>query len=240
MLILNTNNQGGGGYTLSNDSLRLYPDFKNSILVIPPSSIEMTTWATYPVVYSVNGTGINYRGWTLVAPDYYTSETETWLITIWWWSGSDVNWTGMFRVWIPYEFFGGEIIWKKITAWFCWLFSHWVNSNSDTSTELIKLDYIVKLLHLDWTLTTIWTVSMPWYSMSYQGLDYWNYKSPVCQYSISTSWVSAQAWDIVVVDYDVQYKWTWWSIYNYARIILWYKMTSVDEHRIPPVEISID
>lgn len=239
MLVLNTNNQGGGGYTLSNEFLEMYPDFQNSILVIPPTSVN---W-TLPETHSVNGTKINFRSWTLTAPNFWNNSTDAGRISIWWWSWANYDRTTNFRVWIPNKLNWWEIIWKKLIWWVAWVFtsSQWWSSTT-MSVRIDKLDYIVKLLHSDWTLTTIWTVAITGEALSWMYANQERYYQYDNVKTVETSWVVAQEWDLIVVDYDVKIhcQTTSTSYWGTGNLLLWYKMTSDDLKRIRPLQISID
>lgn len=238
-LVLNTNNQGDGWFLVSNSNLVTSPDFKNSILISPNSTYLLTagsTIATNGEVLSVNWTLINWRSGSLVAPDYYTAEVPSddfkfWLISA---SVSSCE----FRVWLNFQFIWWEIIWKNIFGWCIW-FYHTMSWNFDRTINH-QLDVSVKILHSDWTTTTVGDLQRTWTSQ-------WSGNITAQQPAknkikgITTAGVVAVAGDRVVVDY--KYTCTSASSTQYTTgfgALLGKKFTRDDTTRMFPVQISFE
>lgn len=241
MFVLNTNQSGGGWYIISNENIKTFPDFKNSILF----SLEWSTIVslnstpqTNGEVLDVNWTKVNQWNGTLVAPDYYTSVNDSGDILFWYSSWS--AWSCSFRIWLDYKFNWWETIWKQIAAgvyWFYYIINGWFSR-----TVLWTLTVEPKLLHSDWTLTSIWTVQFSGtVSSSNSGTITSAVSTTERIKGVSTNWVVALADDILVVDYT--YTCTSTSSTQYMSqygVNLWKKFTRDWSHRYIPVQISIE
>lgn len=247
MLVLNTN-EWWWMYYLANEYLWKYPDFKNNFICVPyRSSFWWASWAEWIVwtwiqqkeyVKSVNWTYINSRIWSLAEPYYRVqdwADTNIYMQQTWW-NNNDYQ-----RIWFQKPMSWWEIIWKEIVWWIHRIHFFWTTSWTPTSS--CKFSYVVKLLHTDWTLTTIWSLSREVNAQQMTAsTDFFNtpQKWQIKQYS--WSWVVAQAWDYLVVDFEVEsYCSTTYSSTAQRNTVIgfWLQWSYTPSNRIRPLQISI-
>lgn len=234
-LVINANNLQSVWFVVSNSVLNPYPDLLNSILIIPPSlTINNQTIASLPAVKTVNWTPVNYFSKKVVAPEFFTSTTNYDDIvlkspSVW---NTTTTFTANFRVWVDAWLFWWEVVWKSIIAWFVKAFiSDWKIEN--TYININNFSITPKLLHTDWTLTSIWTLVV---ATNYQTIT--GDESPIIA-STTTSWVVASEWDLIVADYTLDIDVKWFNPIA-ASIDIWYLMTADWNLRNCPLSISLE
>lgn len=261
-LVLNTNASGGGWYTLSNESLWMFPDFQNSAQFFIDWIIGTTHWYTtsdWHYVANINWTKINDRCMNIVAPDYYTWVNTNHLWMCWiimYWQASTIDTYSISRRFAIYDQLNWwEIVWKKII--FPFVVSEYAGSTWNYSKQG-KYTYTVQLLHSDWTLTDIATKTHT-YGMSNislwsswtqriildgtrvsQSLSRMSMQNVVWDTLYTWNWVVASAWDYLCLKIDLTEAnaWSWDTLYNWINF--WFKYTSEDWERYKPVEVSLD
>ena len=254
MLVLNTNQGGGGAYTLSNKNIvPMYPECDDHILIYPELTRYNKRQATDNVwtAFEVNWTPVHALSWVYEAPHnihwYVPNYGYTWNSSSSWvlmpFCGSISLWANiplLFRVWIETPLQAWLVIWKQII--FPVLYAYWSNYTPTNS-----LDIKVWLLHSDWTINYIatnsyWTptsithrfntnngwrvVNNGGYSSSWK---YW-WSNTV----ITWSWMTTVEWDRIIVEYIL-----WSGSYDMYFIIWTITPTDIKE-RIYPIQISID
>lgn len=222
----------------------MYPDFKNSALISPlPFQVNSSaTPETLPAVKIINWTRINERAWTLVAPNYRTTTWEDINIQFKCTGYNNNTWSWSYRVWIPYQLSWWEVVWKEI-CWWLTSMTIWTFNVSNQQKQL-KLTCIVKLLHSDWTLTEVWRLVWDTWRIS----DNSSSRSKTFTNQdwkfiwVSSSWITAQEWDYIVVDYELYlYANLNFSTNTYTQnFYLWKNASLSDSNRILPLQISID
>lgn len=257
MLVLNTNEQWWW-YSLSNNIIWNYPDFRDSILLwlwcgryYNFSIINFNNWK---IVKTVNWTPINWRITTVVEPYNYTWSVSWWSYSpsIFWTSWGSNLWTFTLskRYWLNIPLPWWKTLWKNIKIQTP--SPIWDNYPYDFNWTL-KVD--IKLLHSDWTLTLIWwttfTYTYSWVSNSYMipisSYTEWDTTSnqyvincstpPSWNEIISTAWVLSTEWDLIVVELVLNVN----SFNNYrCGVARWYAYTPIDAQRATPIQISIE
>lgn len=230
-LVLNTNASGGGWYTITNEFIDNYPDVKNSILMCPViwtgQTSEIQTNATItslPAILNVNWTPVNFLVKQICFPEYLTwiNWTDFW----WrWTSWPNASWNCTFRYWFDKALNWWETVWKKIIFPICAI----SYSQYAPGSWIFSWTQDVKLLHTDWTLTSVWSCTIQYNFANWlkEIISWWNYAHlwmPIKDRLkvMEFSWVVAQQWDLVVVDCSFATPtttdrsiWLWfWRIYS--------------------------
>lgn len=233
MLVLNTNEFKW--FIHSNQEIGCYPDF-SQILILPPS----ISWVDTNEALSVNWTvinqfsqsinNINYNSWNLLNWNPIWSSD---IGLVQYWTASSI--TTKSRIWVLWKMKWGEIIGKRMCMMPTVIFWR-AASNTWSHSWSASWTIAIKLLHSNWTLTTIGTFSIN-ISQNHNGWQAKLYKSKWL-IVIETVWYVAQEWDIVVADIDITTQWHWQ--YSYGWFSFWSLWSSDFDTQPHPIQISID
>lgn len=269
-LVINSNSWWS--YEVSNwqSSTSSYPDFSQLLLKPRWWTSMMFDYAidkfaeniatNLPTALNINWTIVNYLCDDLIFPN-----CEFWISSWWWyWSlwafrvGSD--WTeATMRIWLNIPLEAWKIIWKKIRREACASVKTGDYLTSSASITF-SLTAVVKLLHTDWTLTTVWDISprptytgitalwIPYFIEEQSNWTFWNqcYKKFV---ETNTAWVVALEWDIVVCDIAMKsnqssyYALIFWNNWSWDDVIFYRSISPAFIQwwiRPRPIEVSIE
>lgn len=233
MLVLNTNQGGGGENVLSNANVMTnYPDIDNSILLFPDrwnsnsKTLATINWLTFSMLWWIISKNdlLNIKmptiNFTYIPPQlwFYTGSASTQRIT--------TIETLSQLVWVS--------IWKKIVL-------------PDLIMHQWSISIKVWILHTDWTITYFnndsisytWSNDI-WYMSDYnrrwdrvqQTNDFFNYFGRIpSQRIIETNWIVVQEWDRVYAELTTS---------SDASVSFWSYYPTKSNFSIKPIQFSID
>lgn len=232
MLVLNTNQGGGGENVLSNANVMTnYPDIDNSILLFPDNFVDSPT-----IRAQINWLAIHMFGWVVskdnlinvvITPTTNAQPPQLWQYINNSWSQRLTNVDTL-----------SQLVW--MTIWKTIILPELIVSTS-TSTLTVK----VWVFHQDWTITyfsdpityryeTTWPQiigSNPsnrgnWTTSTTTSIIF----APSSKI-ITTNWIVVQEWDRVIAEFSAN---------EVSRISFWSYRANNPFFRIKPIQFSID
>ena len=243
MLVLNTNNEWAKViWRASNEAYKSYPDF-SQILIMPSYRADKQGQTSWTI--SIYWVPVHSYTATIFEGEFNSgtiwSAANIW--DIWWILSNDVT-TGTatyyHRIAADFKLKWWEVVWKEI-RWKYYVY-YWVNSAATYMTWDIVTSIKVYLIHQDWTMTLVnsdshdrWDKQMGYYASG-------NWWTNWYEFSLSASWTTAQAWDVIMVEivWDRTTAWTASSVYT---TYLWFWClwwTWVNDSQAYPIQISIE
>ena len=146
-----------------------YPDPKNALIKWNGIVQANVSWTLTPANFSadlivwwtpINSIGENFPVDLIKTGTFATNATLGGNTPISFQAGTSQNEIDLtFRVWTLWQLTAGQSVWRNIR--FFNYVNYWYNNASYTTTITPKnISYTAKLLHTNWTLTTIWTVNV--------------------------------------------------------------------------------
>lgn len=194
-LVIEANERQTNSVVMSNSLLWTSPDFSN-LLIMPDvwKSWTFLDLASIPVAFSVNWTNVNFVSFSVAQ---WRSEMPIWWKDYFWkssfvWHTKSATWSysQTFNCVIDTKLIWWEIIWKKI------IYRLIYGNSQSNASWYANVDMRAFLLHTDWTKTYIWNSVNLWATSNFADTTVlvWTKLE-------ETSWVIAQAWDYVGVEY---------------------------------------
>lgn len=257
-LVINSNDQASW-FLVSNQPIWMSPDFQNSALFFVDGNISTTRWHTVssnPIVASINWTPINNWCSEVIVPDYFTwvnwTDAGSWAFAQHWYQTS--NGSNARRFAIKQQLQWWEIVWKNVLFPVPKRICVWWNN---IVVPFCRLNYIVELLHSDWTITQVATT---FHDLTTNAFSYvfwvwyyivdWQWTSSLWRITwvasvwwtelISWPWFVAQAWDYLCLNLELTFRANYSDSSYDGGVWFWYKYTNNDMYRYRPVEVSLD
>ena len=227
MLVLNTNQGGGGENVLSNANVMTnYPDIDNSILLFP----DRWNWSSQTLA-TINNIDFQMLWWVISKNDLFNLRIrEDWKLPPLVWTqipnGSVVR---LWMIWTLDELIW-SVVWKKI------IYPDLIRSSS------ASVSYRSWILHSDWTITYFdeSEYSNDAWSEYFQAIWWWwdwNTSSVACFFANPriririTNWIVVQKWDRLIGEFRST---------SANNIAFWSFTPTKPSNMLKPIQFSID
>lgn len=266
MLVLNTNNQEGGGQP-SNQMLSKYPDFDMILLRPESSTLLCADWslASSPIATTISWTPVNiwvsvldsemrYKGTPNTASDvgsnselvFRSESTVDRPASV----NTSATYTFWGRIWDIFRpFVDSNVVWdemKRLLRVAPWL-TYGNNTRPIMRNPTLTITIEPKLLHSDWTLTTIFSKD---YSLTWSESISTNAYGTEQTINIVESWLNtatATEWDLIVLDITGEVSYTKYNSYTTAytaypamKIDFGYQWSVSQDNQPRPFQLWID